>query len=169
MFQKTFRTHQAIGSGGDISNTQGGLNIFEGVVADDKVGLGSFVKWKNTATNENEVFGASGEPFAAATEKLLGVAVKDRLIVSDEKGLKFIFPVGGNVNVITAGNVLIETETPCKRGQYVFLNDGNGGLAFDDTDTKVGHTYTGWRVAKGTGAAVDATIGHDVIEITTAL
>ena len=168
MFQKEVLSTQALGSAGEISNPQGGMNLTPSIVADDKVGLGSFVQWKNTATNENEVFGASGEPFTAATEKLIGVAVKDKL-VNATNDPHFIFKVGDNVNVITSGRVLIETETACKKGQYVFLQDANGALAFDDTPTKAGHTYTGWRVLTGTGAAVNAGVGHDVIEITTAL
>lgn len=167
MFQEKVYKKQALGSAGDVANNLGGLNTIPGVVADANVCAGCFVKWKSSATNENEVFGASGVVFTSASEKILGVCLKSNFI--DSTSPNAIYPIGQNVVVATAGNVLIETETACKRGQYVFIQDSDGALVFGDSITQASCTYTGWRVSIGTGTNVDTDIGHDVIEITTAL
>ena len=61
--------------------------------------------------------------------------------------------------------VYIETKSPAKVGQYVFLKDDNGTLVFDDTETKADHTFTGFKVVKGTGTAVNTATGFDIIAI----
>lgn len=131
--------------------------LFHGSAKDDSVCVGCFVQATDT---EGIIKGASGN---AIDHKILGVAIKDQYI----NAIKNTATYAPNdlVTYLTKGVVYIETKTPAKVGQYVFLKDDNGTLVFDDTNTKESHTYTGFRVAVGTGSAVNAETGFDIIAI----
>ena len=160
-FQKQVYLNQALGNVGQISKAHHSfLNVIPAIAADDFVKVGSFVQSKATATNENEVIGASGKQI---TGSILGVVVRDSLKVAGDSTATLAVKKGENCAVLNEGSIFIETSLQAKKGQYVFLKDADGTLAFDDTATKASHTYTGFRVSKGNDTA---TAG--LIEITTA-
>lgn len=160
-FQKQVNANQALGNVGQISKAHHSfLNVIPAIAADDFVKVGSFVQSSSTATNENEVVGASGK---AITGSILGVVVRDSLKVVGDSTPTLEVKKGENCAVLNEGSIFIETSLQAKKGQYVFLKDDDGTLAFDDTATKASHTYTGFRVSKG-----NETAARGVIEITTA-
>lgn len=147
------------GSAGEIAK---GLHsysmLFHGSVKEnDNVCAGCFVQ---TTDVEGIVKGASGN---AIDHPILGVVIKDHFISSTDNTA--IFKKNDVVTYLSKGCVFIETKTPAKVGQYVFLKNDNGTLVFADTNTKADHTYTGFRVVKGTGNAVNADLGFDIIAI----
>ena len=160
-FQKQVNANQALGNVGQISKAHHSfLNVIPAIAADDFVKVGSFVQSTAAATNENEVIGASGKQI---TGSILGVVVRDSLKVAGDSTPTLEVKKGENCAILTEGSIFIETSLQAKKGQYVFLKDADGTLAFDDTATKASHTYTGFRVSKGNDTA---TAG--IIEITTA-
>lgn len=160
-FQKQVNLNQALGNVGQISKANHSFcNVIPAIAADDFVKVGSFVQSSSTATNENEVIGASGKQI---TGSILGVVVRDSLKVAGDSTATLAVKKGENCAVLNEGSIFIETSLQAKKGQYVFLKTDDGTLAFDNTATKASHTYTGFRVSKGNDTA---TAG--LIEITTA-
>ena len=160
-FQKQVNLNQALGNVGQISKAYHSFcNVIPAIAADENVRVGSFVQSKTSPTNENEVIGASG---VAISGSILGVVVRDSLKVAADSTATLAVKKGENCAILTEGSIFIETSLQAKKGQYVFLKDADGSLAFDDTATKASHTYTGFRVSKGNDTA---TAG--LIEITTA-
>ena len=150
-----------MGNVGQISKAYHSFcNVIPAIAADEFVKVGSFVQSSSTATNENEVIGASGKQI---TGSILGVVVRDSLKVAGDSTATLAVKKGENCAVLNEGSIFIETSLQAKKGQYVFLKDADGTLAFDDTATKASHTYTGFRVSKG-----NETAARGVIEITTA-
>ena len=160
-FQKQVNANQALGNVGQISKAHHSfLNVIPAIAADEFVKVGSFVQSSSTATNENEVIGASGK---AISGSILGVVVRDSLKVAGDSTPTLEVKKGENCAILTEGSIFIETSLQAKKGQYVFLKTDDGTLAFDNTATKASYTYTGFRVSKGHDTA---TAG--LIEITTA-
>lgn len=160
-FQKQVNLKQALGNVGQISKANHSFcNVIPAIAADDFVKVGSFVQSTASATNENEVIGASGK---AISGSILGVVVRDSLKVAADSTATLAVKKGENCAILTEGSIFIETSLQAKKGQYVFLKDADGTLAFDDAATKASHTYTGFRVSKGNDAAKAG-----LIEITTA-
>ena len=160
-FQKQVYLNQALGNVGQISKAHHSFcNVIPAIAADEFVKVGSFVQSKTSPTNENEVIGASGK---AITGSILGVVVRDSLKVAGDSTPTLEVKKGENCAVLNEGSIFIETSLQAKKGQYVFLKDADGTLAFDDAATKTSHTYTGFRVSKG-----NETAARGVIEITTA-
>ena len=159
-FQKQVNLNQALGNVGQISKAYHSFcNVIPAIAADEFVKVGSFVQSSATATNENEVVGASGKQI---TGSILGVVVRDSLKVAGDSTATLAVKKGENCAILTEGSIFIEVNAIAKKGQYVFLKDADGTLAFDNTATKASHTYTGFRVSKVQDAA---TAG--IIEITT--
>lgn len=159
-FQKSVNKSQALGSAGQISKAfHNYCNTFSAVATDEHVCVGCFVQ---AGTKDGEVKGASGQ---AITTNILGVVVKDKYISSDGTEAVHIYREGDNVTILNAGNIFIEVEAEASQGQYVFLKDSNGALAFGDTNTLSDHTYTGFRVSVGNADPYDT---DGIIEITTA-
>ena len=160
-FQKQVNLNQALGNVGQISKAYHSFcNVIPAIAADEFVKVGSFVQSSAAATNENEVIGASGK---AISGSILGVVVRDSLKVAGDSTPTLAVKKGENCAVLTEGSIFIEVNAIAKKGQYVFLKDDDGTLAFDDTATKASHTYTGFRVSKG-----NETAARGIIEITTA-
>ena len=160
-FQKQVNLNQALGNVGQISKAHHSFcNVIPAIAADEFVKVGSFVQSKTSPTNENEVIGASGK---AISGSILGVVVRDSLKVAGDSTATLAVKKGENCAVLNEGSIFIETSLQAKKGQYVFLKDADGTLAFDDTATKASYTYTGFRVSKG-----NETAARGVIEITTA-
>ena len=160
-FQKQVNLNQALGNVGQISKAYHSFcNVIPAIAADENVRVGSFVQSKTSPTNENEVIGASGK---AISGSILGVVVRDSLKVAGDSTPTLEVKKGENCAILTEGSIFIETSLQAKKGQYVFLKDDDGTLAFDNSATKTSHTYTGFRVSKGNETAV-----RGVIEITTA-
>ena len=131
--------------------------LFHGTAKDDSVCVGCFVQ---ATDNEGIVKGASGN---AIDHKILGVAIKDQYISATKNTA--IYAPNDLVTYLTKGVVYIETKSTAKEGQFVFLKNDNGTLVFDDTETKADHTFTGFKVVKGTGTAVNTETGFDIIAI----
>ena len=160
-FQTQVNLNQALGNVGQISKAHHSFcNVIPAIAADDFVKVGSFVQSTASATNENEVIGASGK---AISGSILGVVVRDSLKVAGDSTPTLAVKKGENCAILTEGSIFIETSLQAKKGQYVFLKDADGTLAFDNAATKASHTYTGFRVSKG-----NETAARGVIEITTA-
>lgn len=160
-FQKQVYLNQALGNVGQISKAHHSFcNVIPAIAADEFVKVGSFVQSSTSATNENEVVGASGK---AISGSILGVVVRDSLKVAGDSTPTLEVKKGENCAILTEGSIFIEVNVVAKKGQYVFLKDADGTLAFDDTATKASYTYTGFRVSKG-----NETAARGVIEITTA-
>ena len=160
-FQKQVNLNQALGNVGQISKANHSFcNVIPAIAADEFVKVGSFVQSKTSPTNENEVIGASGK---AISGSILGVVVRDSLKVAADSTATLAVKKGENCAILTEGSIFIEVNVEAKKGQYVFLKDADGTLAFDNTATKANYTYTGFRVSKGNDTA---TAG--LIEITTA-
>ena len=160
-FQKQVNLNQALGNVGQISKAHHSFcNVIPAIAADEFVKVGSFVQSSATATNENEVVGASGKQI---TGSILGVVVRDSLKVAGDSTPTLEVKKGENCAILTEGSIFIEVNAIAKKGQYVFLKDTDGSLGFDNTATKASYTYTGFRVSKG-----NETDARGVIEITTA-
>ena len=160
-FQKQVNLNQALGNVGQISKAHHSFcNVIPAIAADENVRVGSFVQSSSTATNENEVIGASGK---AISGSILGVVVRDSLKVAGDSTATLAVKKGENCAILTEGSIFIEVNAIAKKGQYVFLKDADGSLGFDNTATKASYTYTGFRVSKG-----HDTTSAGLIEITTA-
>lgn len=160
-FQKQVNANQALGNVGQISKAHHSfLNVIPAIAADDFVKVGSFVQSSSTATNENEVIGASGK---AISGSILGVVVRDSLKVAGDSTPTLEVKKGENCAILTEGSIFIEVSVEAKKGKYVMLQTTDGALGFYDSSTQSGYTYTGFRVSKG-----NETAARGVIEITTA-
>ena len=160
-FQKQVNLNQALGNVGQISKAHHSFcNVISAIAADEFVKVGSFVQSSVTATNENEVIGASGK---AISGSILGVVVRDSLKVAGDSTATLAVKKGENCAVLTEGSIFIEVNAIAKKGQYVFLKDTDGSLGFYNASTQSDYTYTGFRVSKGNDAAAAG-----LIEITTA-
>lgn len=160
-FQKQVNANQALGNVGQISKAHHSfLNVIPAIAADEFVKVGSFVQSSSTATNENEVIGASGK---AISGSILGVVVRDSLKVTGDSTPTLEVKKGENCAILTEGSIFIEVSVEAKKGKYVMLQTTDGALGFYDSSTQSGYTYTGFRVSKGNDTA---TAG--LIEITTA-
>ena len=160
-FQKQVNANQALGNVGQISKAHHSfLNVIPAIAADEFVKVGSFVQSSSTATNEDEVIGASGK---AISGSILGVVVRDSLKVAGDSTPTLAVKKGENCAILTEGSIFIETSLQAKKGQYVFLKTADGSLGFFDTTTESNYTYTGFRVSKGNDTAKAG-----LIEITTA-
>ena len=160
-FQKQVNANQALGNVGQISKAHHSfLNVIPAIAADDFVKVGSFVQSSSTATNENEVIGASGKQI---TGSILGVVVRDSLKVAGDSTPTLEVKKGENCAILTEGSIFIEVNVEAKKGKYVMLQTTDGALGFYDSSTQSGYTYTGFRVSKG-----HDTTSAGLIEITTA-
>ena len=160
-FQKQVNLNQALGNVGQISKAYHSFcNVIPAIAADDFVKVGSFVQSSTSATNENEVIGASGKQI---TGSILGVVVRDSLKVAGDSTPTLAVKKGENCAILTEGSIFIEVNAIAKKGQYVFLKTADGSLGFYNASTQSDYTYTGFRVSKGNDTA---TAG--LIEITTA-
>ena len=160
-FQKQVNANQALGNVGQISKAHHSfLNVIPAIAADEFVKVGSFVQSSSTATNENEVIGASGK---AISGSILGVVVRDSLKVTGDSTPTLEIKKGENCAILTEGSIFIEVSVEAKKGKYVMLQTTDGALGFYDSSTQSGYTYTGFRVSKG-----NETAARGVIEITTA-
>ena len=160
-FQTQVNLKQALGNVGQISKAHHSFcNVIPAIAADENVRVGSFVQSKTSSTNENEVIGTSGK---AISGSILGVVVRDSLKVAGDSTATLAVKKGENCAILTEGSIFIEVNAIAKKGQYVFLKDADGTLAFYDTTTQSNYTYTGFRVSKG-----NETAARGVIEITTA-
>ena len=159
-FQKQVNANQALGNVGQISKAHHSfLNVIPAIAADEFVKVGSFVQSSSTATNENEVIGASGKQI---TGSILGVVVRDSLKVAGDSTATLAVKKGENCAILTEGSIFIEVNVIAKKGQYVFLKTADGSLGFYNASTQNDYTYTGFRVSKG-----NETAARGVIEITT--
>lgn len=160
-FQKQVNLNQALGNVGQISKAHHSFcNVIPAIAADDFVKVGSFVQSSTSATNENEVIGASGK---AISGSILGVVVRDSLKVAADSTPTLAVKKGENCAILTEGSIFIEVNAIAKKGQYVFLKTADGSLGFYNTSTQNDYTYTGFRVSKG-----HDTTSAGLIEITTA-
>ena len=160
-FQKQVNLNQALGNVGQISKAYHSFcNVIPAIAADEFVKVGSFVQSSSTATNENEVIGASGK---AISGSILGVVVRDSLKVAGDSTPTLEVKKGENCAILTEGSIFIEVNAQAAKGKYVFLKNTDGSLGFYDTATQSDYTYTGFRVSKG-----NETAARGVIEITTA-
>ena len=160
-FQKQVNANQALGNVGQISKAHHSfLNVIPAIAADEFVKVGSFVQSSSTATNENEVIGASGK---AISGSILGVVVRDSLKVTGDSTPTLEVKKGENCAILTEGSIFIEVSVEAKKGKYVMLQTTDGALGFYDSSTQSGYTYTGFRVSKG-----NETAARGVIEIITA-
>ena len=157
--QKKVYKEMGVGSAGEIAKGfHSYLMLFHGSVKEnDNVCAGCFVQ---TTDVDGIVKGASGN---AIDHPIFGVVVKDHFISAPNNTATF--NKENEVTILYKGAIFIETKTPAKVGQYVFLKNDDGALVFGDTDTKDDHTYTKFKVAKGTGSAVNTDLGFDIIII----
>ena len=138
-FQKQVNANQALGNVGQISKAHHSfLNVIPAIAADDFVKVGSFVQSSSTATNENEVIGASGKQI---TGSILGVVVRDSLKVAGDSTATLAVKKGENCAVLNEGSIFIETSLQAKKGQYVFLKTDDGTLAFYNTNTQSNYRF----------------------------
>ena len=160
-FQTQVKASQALGNVGQISKANHSFcNVIPAIAADEFVKVGSFVQSKTSATNENEVIGASGKQI---TGSILGVVVRDSLKVAGDSTPTLEVKKGENCAILTEGSIFIEVNAQATKGKYVFLKNTDGSLGFYDTTTQSDYTYTGFRVSKGHDAS-----SAGLIEITTA-
>lgn len=147
---------QALGIAGEVAKGLHSYNLTQTYpLADSSVVAGGFVQ-----EAQGGVKGASG---VAVAGKILGVCLKDHYtgtFAGNE-----IYPHPDNVAVLSKGAVYIETESPAKVGQFVFIKTDNGTLAFGDTKELADHTYTGFKVLIGTGDQLIAGAPHEIIVI----
>ncbi|WP_291952739.1 hypothetical protein [Campylobacter sp.] len=146
-FQKKSYAKLALGSPGDIlKGYHNNCSTWWGYTADANVKAGGFVQTKANPTNENEIIGASGK---AITGTILGVATKNTFISSCNEATT-TFPQNNNVEYLSVGTIVVGAESQvAKKGQYVFLKNDTGAIAFDDNATKSGYTLTKFRVLIG--------------------
>lgn len=157
--QKKVRANLGNGIPGQILKGEHNyLFLAQGEVASDNVHPGGFLQ--SVANNPGQVKNATG---AAISGSIVGVCTLSKYVSSEAT------PVdnykSGDVTYAMKGAIWIKTKVACSEGQFVFLKTDDGTLAFDNSATKTNHTYTGWKVLIGTGAAVDTDLKYDVIAI----
>lgn len=159
--QNEVRKQFGSGIAGDISRGANTYKLVEsGVVGDANVCVGCFVKSKND--KEGLVFGASGVTFTPASERILGVAIRDHLVASC--GLTNQLKEGGAVHYLVRGSIWVNAEASAKVGQYVFIKHDTGTLVFNNDPELADHAYTGFMVTRSGDVAVDG--NPTLIEIT---
>ena len=152
MLQSTVKNTMPVGSAGNIYKAEHSFyTSVQGLVIDDITKVGAFVQ---AGTKEDEVTMASGQ---AITKPIIGVVVKDKLRNSAVE--TDLVEKGNNVTVLIEGYICIATSLVATRDQYVFLRTADGALAFGNTSTLAGHTYTGFRVDIGNATATAGIIG----------
>ena len=120
---------------------------FSAETKDTSVRIGCFVQ-----ADGKFIKGASGSQI---TGKIVGIAIANEYFSGVENS--DAYPANVNATFAYQGCISIETKTQANVGQYVFLKNSDGSLAFDDTKTKGEHTYTGFRVVYGTNGSVTGT------------
>ena len=120
---------------------------FSAPTKDDSVRVGEFVQ-----TDGKFVKGVKG---GTITGKIVGIAIANEYFSGVENSNAY--PANVNVSFAYQGCIAIETSTQANVGQYVFLKNDDGSLAFDNTKTKEQHTFTGFRVVYGTNGSVTGT------------
>ena len=120
---------------------------FSAPTKDDSVRVGEFVQ-----TDGKFVKGVKG---GSITGKIVGIAIANEYFSGVENSNAY--PANVNVSFAYQGCIAIETSTQANVGQYVFLKNDDGSLAFGDTKTKEQHTFTGFRVVYGTNGSVTGT------------
>lgn len=151
MLQAQVLPTQALGSAGVIYKSEHSFLNTVQRVAIAAITVGTFVQANAVA---NEAKPASG---AAITGNIMGIAVKNDLVNSI--GNTALIPSGNNFTVLTDGNIFIETSLVATQGQYVFLKTDDGTLAFGNSATLGGYTYTGFMVDIGNATATAGLIG----------
>lgn len=151
MLQSKVLSTQAVGSAGVIYKSEHSFLNTVTRVAITPIQVGTFVQANQV---ENEATTVTG---VAITGSIIGVAVKNELVSS--VGNTDLIQSGSNFTVLSEGNIFIETNLVAKQGQYVFLKTTDGTLAFSDTATLAGHTYTGFKVDIGNATATAGLIG----------
>lgn len=155
--QKQIKTMGAGNAGQIVKGLHNYCILFHGSAKDDSVSVGCFIQATDT---EGIIKGASNK---AIDNKILGIAIKDQYINANDNTTNY--KANDLVTYLTKGVVYIETKTPAKEGQNVFLKTDDGTLVFDNAETKTGHTFTGFKVKKGTSATIDAQTGFEIIAI----
>ena len=117
---------------------------FSAPTKDTSVCVGCFVQ-----TDGKFIKGVKG---GTITGKIVGIAIANEYFSGVENSNAY--PANINATFAYQGCIAIETSTQANVGQYVFLKNDDGTLAFDDTKTKGEHTYTGFRVVYGTNGNV---------------
>ena len=120
---------------------------FSAETKDTSVRIGCFVQ-----TDGKFIKGASGSQI---TGKIAGIAIANEYFSGVENS--DAYPANVNATFAYQGCISIETKTQANVGQYVFLKNSDGSLAFGDTKTKAEHTFTGFRVVYGTNGSVTGT------------
>ena len=90
------------------------------------------------------------------SSKIAGVVVANEYFSGVENS--DAYPANVNVFFINKGCIAIETTEDAKAGQYVFIKNDDGTLAFGDSDTLESHTYTGFIVVYGASNVTDKAI-----------
>ena len=90
------------------------------------------------------------------SSKIAGVVVANEYFSGVENS--DAYPANVNVFFINKGCIAIETTKDAKAGQYVFIKNDDGTLAFGDSDTLESHTYTGFIVVYGASNVTDKAI-----------
>ena len=154
--QKQVSKEMSLGSAGEVLKGLHSLYLENAYSAKDfSVKAGCFVQ-----LDGNFIKGASG---SAITGKIVGVAIKDHFINTTEN--THFFQKNDIATYLSKGCVFIETKTPAKTGQYVFLKNADGALVFNDSETLADHTFTGFQVVQGTGDVINAELGFELITI----
>ena len=121
---------------------------FSAETKDTSVRIGCFVQ-----TDGKFIKGASGNQI---TGKIAGIAIANEYFSGVENS--DAYPENVNVFFINKGCIAIETTKDAKAGQYVFIKNDDGTLAFGDSDTLESHTYTGFIVVYGASNVTDKAI-----------
>lgn len=117
---------------------------FSAPAKDDSVRVGEFVQ-----TDGKFVKGVKG---GTITGKIAGVVIANEYFSGVDNSNSY--PANANVFFINKGCVAIKSSVSAEVGQYVFLKNSDGSLAFDNAQTKSDHTFTGFRVVFGTSGSV---------------
>lgn len=120
---------------------------FSAPTKDTSVRVGEFVQ-----TDGKFVKGVKG---GTITGKIVGIAIANEYFSGVENSNAY--PANVNVSFAYQGCIAIETKSEANVGQYVFLKNDDGTLAFDNAKTKEQHTFTGFRVVYGTNGSVTGT------------
>lgn len=161
ILQTEVRSSQAWARPGQV--TKGSHSYYmdaDGIVVDNNVCVGCFVKQKNSAKDYREVVGASGVAITSS-DKIVGIVIVPPFKVGNE--MSDIINKGENIKICTKGSVAILTETKADYGQYVFLKESDGSLVFNNADTLSDHVFTGWRVTRPSSSNV---VDPEIIEVT---
>ena len=160
------KQYQGIGKAGAISRSgQLAIDTRAAICNDGKIYAGAFVQLAGDF-NDNDAISVNLATGEAISKHIIGVALFEYVGTCNNTNGIINYPKGHAFNVITHGNVFIETKTQAKTGDYVFLKNDNGELAFDTTKEKADYIFTGWRVSKSAENVVN---NNNLIEISTNL